>query len=291
MAFPTDARLYHKTRRALVRVAEERSIDLRQNCERLRQRGLHQTGPIHPCPPAQEGTEANPQTANFLGRVIRDIRRKCQAPDESHAKLLALEERIFSQTRNDTNKVYSVHAPVVECIAKGKAHKRYEFGRKVAILHQELDFGHRCAHDNPFDGHTLKQVKRTTGWQPLHGYCDRGDRGAGKEITDTTVHLAGPRKKNMKPGIWRWYARRAAIEPIFGHLKSDNRLELKGKDGDRMNAIPAGCGFDMRKFTRSFLLAYFPPLHFWPEGRPALSKSNGLQPCLCKLRTFSGTTK
>lgn len=70
----------------------------------------------------------------FLGRVIRDIRRKYQAPDESHAKLLALEERIFSQTRNDTNKVYSVHAPVVECIAKGKAHKRYEFGCKVAMV-------------------------------------------------------------------------------------------------------------------------------------------------------------
>lgn len=56
----------------------------------------------------------------------------------------------------------------------------------------------------------------------------------------------------MKPGIWRWYARRAAIEPIFGHLKSDNRLELKGKDGDRMNAILAGCGFDMRKFLGAF---------------------------------------
>jgi IS5 family transposase len=64
----------------------------------------------------------------------------------------------------------------------------------------------------------------------------------------------------MKPGIWRWYARRSAIEPIFGHLKSDNRLErnhLKGKDGDRMNAILAGCGFNLRKLLGAFFLLIF----------------------------------
>ena len=70
------------------------------------------------------------------------------------------------------------------------------------------------------------------------------------------VHLAGKKKKSMKPSIWRWYARRAAIESIFGHLKSDNRLDrnhLKGKDGDRMNAILAGCGFNRRKLLGAFL--------------------------------------
>jgi IS5 family transposase len=61
----------------------------------------------------------------------------------------------------------------------------------------------------------------------------------------------------MKPSLWRWHARRAAIEPIFGHLKSDHRLErnhLKGKEGDRMNAILAACGFNLRKLLRAFFL-------------------------------------
>jgi hypothetical protein len=71
--------------------------------------------------PTQRGTKANPKTENFLGRVIRDIKRKRQTPDESLSNLLALAERILSQTRHDTNKVYSVHAPEVEYTAKGKA--------------------------------------------------------------------------------------------------------------------------------------------------------------------------
>jgi IS5 family transposase len=56
---------------------------------------------------------------------------------------------------------------------------------------------------------------------------------------------------------WKWFKRRSAIEPIFGHLKSDNKLErnhLKGKEGDRINAILAGCGFNMRKLIRAFFL-------------------------------------
>ena len=239
VAFPTDARLYHKTRRALVRVAKERNIDLRQNYERLGKEAFIKQGRYAHARQLKRARKQTRRLRIFLGRVIRDIKRKCQAPDESISSLLTVAERIFSQTRNDTNKVYSVHAPEVECIAKGKAHKRYEFGCKVAMVTSSLKnwvLAIDALHGNPFDGHTLKksleQVKRVTGWKPQHAYCDRGYRGAGKEIIDTMVHLAGPRKKSMKPSVWRWYARRAAIEPIFGHLKSDNRMErnhLKGK--------------------------------------------------------------
>jgi len=117
---------------------------------------------------------------------------------------------------------------------------------------------------NPFDGHTLKsslqQAKHHTGWQPLHAYCDRGYRGVAKEITETEVHLSGKKKKSMKASLWKWFARRSAIEPIFGHLKSDHRLErnhLQGKDGDRMNAILSGCGFNLRKLLRAVFLSIF----------------------------------
>ena len=264
VAFPTDARLYQKTRHALVRAAKERGIDLRQNYERLGKAALLMQGRYAHARQLKRARKQTRKLRIFLGRVIRDIRRKCPSPDESLSKLLTIAERVFNQTRNDTSKIYSVHAPEVECIAKGKAHKRYEFGCKVAMVTSSIKnwvLAIDALHGNPFDGHTLKQsieqVKRITGWQPLHAYCDRGYRGAGKEITDTMVHVAGPKKKSMKPSIWRWYARRSAIEPIFGHLKSDNRLErnhLKGKDGDRMNAILAGCGFNLRKLLGAFFL-------------------------------------
>lgn len=267
VAFPTDARLYQKIRHALVRAAKERGIDLRQNYERLGKEALLMQGRYAHARQLKRARKQTRKLRIFLGRVTRDIKRKCQVPDENLSKLLALAEKIFSQTRNDSNKVYSVHAPEVECIAKGKAHKKYEFGCKVAMVTSSIKnwvLAIDALHGNPFDGHTLKQsleqVKRITGWQPLNAYCDRGYRGAGKDITDTMVHLAGKKKKSMKPGIWRWYARRAAIEPIFGHLKSDNRLErnhLKGKDGDRMNAILAGCGFNLRKLLGAFFLFIF----------------------------------
>jgi IS5 family transposase len=94
----------------------------------------------------------------------------------------------------------------------------------------------------------------------LHAYCDKGYRGVAKAIPETEVHLSGKKKKSMKASLWKWYARRSAIEPIFGHLKSDNRLErnhLQGKDGDRMNAILSGCGFNLRKLIRALFLSIF----------------------------------
>jgi len=211
VAFPTDTRLYHKSRRALMRAAKERDIDLRQHYERLGKESFVKQGRYAHARQFKRARQQTRKLRTFLGRVIRDIRRKCQALDERLSHLLTLAERVFSQRRNDTNKVYSVHAQEVECIAKGKAHKRYEFGCKVAMVTSSIKnwvLAIDALHGNPFDGHTLKQsleqVKRITGWQPLHAYCDRGYRGANKEITDTTVHLTGKKKRSMKPGIWRW---------------------------------------------------------------------------------------
>jgi IS5 family transposase len=288
VAFPTDARLYHKTRRALVRAAKERNIDLRQNYERVGKKAVVMQGRYAHARQLNRARQQTRKLRIFLGRVIRDIKRKCSSPDEPLARLLTLAERVFTQTRHDTNKVYSVHAPEVECIAKGKAHKRYEFGCKVAMVTSSLRnwvLAIDALHGNPFDGHTLQrsleQVKRITGWQPLHAYCDRGYRGAGKDVTDTAVHLPGKRKKSMKPGVWRWFARRAAIEPIFGHLKSDNRLErnhLKGKDGDRMNAILAGCGFNLRKLLGAFFLLIFSELILRLIGGSRCQRAEHLNP-------------
>ena len=272
IAFPTDARLCHKGRRALVKLAKEMNIDLRQNYERTGRKVFIKQGRYASAGQYNRAKKATKKLKTMLGCVIRDIERKCSNPEELLVKALNTARKIFSQKRNDKNKVYSVHAPEVECIAKGKIRKKYEFGCKVSMVSSSKDnwiLAINAVHGNPFDGHTLKdslkQVKQITGWQPLHAYCDKGYRGVAKEVPETEVHISGKKKNSMKASLWKWYARRCAIEPIFGHLKSDNRLErnhLQGKDGDRINAILSGCGFNLRKLLRAFFL-FFSRWLFW----------------------------
>lgn len=119
IAFPTDARLYHKARRRLVKEAKRMGIGLRQSYRRLSKRAfIKQSRYAH----AKQFKRARRETRRlrtYLGRVIRDIRRQCPEPDERFAKLLAIAERIHGQKRHDKNKMYSLWAPEVECISKG----------------------------------------------------------------------------------------------------------------------------------------------------------------------------
>lgn len=264
IAHPTDARLYQKARRRLVKEAKARGIVLRQSFERLGKLTLLlQSRYAH----AQQFRRARRETRKlriFLGRVIRDIRRKCPEPDAALSELLSLAERLRSQKRDAKGKLYAIHAPEVECIAKGKAHKRYEFGCKVSVATTSRDnwvVGVEALHGNPFDGHTLngaiEQVKRITGAIPEHAYCDLGYKGADKTIaTDTHAHIGMKRRRFIPRAEWDWLKRRAAIEPVIGHLKQDNRMGknfLKGTLGDKVNALLAGCGFNLRKLLRAFL--------------------------------------
>jgi IS5 family transposase len=199
-------------------------------------------------------------------------------------KQLALAQRLLKQQRHDKRKLYSIHAPEVECIAKGKVHKRYEFGCKVAMVSTSRDnwiVGIDAVHGNPYDGHTLEaslqQTKRISGWQPGSVYCNRGYRGHPGTIDGTVIHITGRRKKGLSRSAWRWVKRRAAIEPLFSHLKAENRLDrnhLKGKEGDRINAILSGCGYNMRKLLRAFFLlilewVFFDQKRQHTDGKPA----------------------
>jgi len=267
IAFPTDARLYHKARRILVRLAKRRNIDLRQSYERLGKKALIMQGRYSHARQAKRARREQKRLRLYLGRVIRDIERKCQEPDSLLVTMLERAKRIFTQKRDDSNKLYSMQAPEVECIAKGKAHKKYEFGCKVSLVSTSKDnwiVGVQAFHGNPYDGHTLKdalaQAEQMAGWRPGNAYCDRGYRGEPKVIDNTAVHLANRKKKSMKPREWDWFKRRSAIEPIIGHTKSDHRMDrnyLKGEEGDKMNAILAGCGFNLRKLLRAILFWLF----------------------------------
>ena len=204
----------------------------------------------------------------YLGRVIRDIERNCPEPDGKLNSLLAVSSRIHKQQRNDKNKIYSVHAPEVECISKGKAHKRYEFGCKVSVAATSKGgwfLGAMAVHGNPYDGHTLSdalsQVERIAK-PPDHAFVDMGYRGHDYN-GDIEVHVDKRRRGKIAKSLWRWMKRRAAIEPGIGHLKREHRMDrnrLKGKEGDRINAIMSAAGMNfarLLKWAADFLRLVF----------------------------------
>jgi IS5 family transposase len=165
---------------------------------------------------------------------------------------------IFDQKRKDKNKTYSVHAPEVECISKGKAHKRYEFGCKVSVAATSRGgwfVGAMAVHGNPYDGHTLSgalsQIERIA-TRPEHVFVDRGYRGHGYQ-GQVNVHVDKVRRGRTARSLWRWMKRRAAIEPGIGHLKRKHRMDrnrLKGKQGDNVNAILSAAGMNFWKLLK-----------------------------------------
>ena len=267
VTFPTDAKLYQKARTALVKAAKERGIELRQSFTRLGKKAFKKQSNYRHARQMKGANKEMRKLKTYLGRVIRDIARKCQNPDNSLSELLSIANRVYKQKRTDEKKVYSLHAPEVECIAKGKAHKRYEFGCKVSVVSTSKNnwvVGVDALHGNPYDGHTLKgaldQASRLSGYRLEDVYVDRGYKGSQKTVPEANVCIARPSKKGLKRSELRWFKRRSAIEPVIGHMKSDNRMGrnfLSGKDGDRMNAMLAGCGFNMRKLLKALLRTVF----------------------------------
>jgi len=199
----------------------------------------------------------------FLGRVVREIRRKIdgnQALIDVFRRPLWLAERVAAQKRRDPSpKVYSPHAPEVECIGKGKAAKPSEFGCKVTVATTNARAAggqfvvHIDAlHGNPYDGHTLKAaVEAAQAWSGVSAkriYVDKGYQGHGMDRFK--VWRSGTRTPTA---AIRREPPRAAIEPVIGHMKTDGRLDRNcriGKDGDRINAILCGAGHNFRLLLR-----------------------------------------
>jgi IS5 family transposase len=266
IAFPMDARLYHKARGALVRMAKKMGIGLRQSYERVSKLALAKSGRYRHARQMQRARREQKRLRTYLGRVIRDIERKLESQATTeHPKLdqlLEIAKRIHAQQRHDKGKVYSVHAPEVECIAKGKAQKPYEFGVKVGVVSTSKEsfvVGMQSLPGNPYDGHTLEasleQVQKLTGVAPKEAYVDRGYRGHGL-VDAVKVWIAGA-KRGVTVAIKKKLKRRNAVEPVIGHMKSDGRLGrnfLKGVAGDAMNALLCGAGHNLRKILRRLAL-------------------------------------
>ena len=154
-----------------------------------------------------------------------------------------------------------MHEPEVECIAKGKAGKQYEFGNKVSVAVSSRGgwfVGAKSFTGNPYDGHTLdaqmKQVESMIGDQVSEAHVDMGYRGHDYDGA-VTVHVDKRRRGRTLAALWRWMKRRAAVEPSIGHLKNEHRLErnrLKGVAGNAINAILAAAAMNFHKLLGAF---------------------------------------
>jgi IS5 family transposase len=272
IAFPTDARLYQKARCVLVREAKRAGLDLRQSYARVGKRALQKQARYASAQQLKRARRETKRLRTYLGRVIRDLERKAAACDQKLSPLLwqalARASRIQRQERMDKHKLYSMQAPKVECIAKGKEHKKYEFGCKVSVATTSKRgwvVGIKALPGNPYDGHTLKaahaQVAKLTGVQPTELFVDRGYRGAQHHPADAQVYLSG---RKLSGRLKRLLRRRSAIEPVIGHLKQDHRMKrnyLQGQAGDQINALLVGSGFNLRKLLRVFFWLF----RGWPE--------------------------
>ena len=263
--YPTDARLYHRCRDRLVKMARRQGVTIKQSYRHVGKKLLLQSSRYAHARQMKRARACTRKLHTQLGRVTREIERQVTQPSDKLAKLLETAHRICAQQRHDKNKVYSVHEPEVECIAKGKAGKPYEFGNKVSLAATSRGgwlVGAKSFTGNPYDGHTLdtqmKQVGSMIGDRVREAYVDMGYRGHNYDGA-VTVHIDKRQRGRTPLGLWRWMKRRAAVEPSIGHLKSEHRLErnrLKGVAGNAINAVLAAAAMNFHKLLGAFWL-YF----------------------------------
>jgi len=286
ITFPTDTKLHAKVARLAVKIAGQEGLALRQSYVRTVPKLLQAQRGRRTARGRQPALKAARQLKTIAGRLLRELERKLPVGHLWSSKL-AICQKVLTQKRHDKNKIYSLHEPHVYCLAKGKEHKRYEFGSKAALAKGQrhgVFVGALNFEKNTYDGDTaapaLDQIERVALYRPSLGIADRGYRGR-RHCGSTEVITPRPSPKNATPYQRRQarmrFRRRAAIEPRIGHLKSDFRLGrnyLKGIPGDAFNLMMAAAAANFRLWIRRILAALFrfcfPGLH--PSPQPFLPK-------------------
>jgi len=270
--FPTDTQLCHKARQELVKSADTHGVALRQSYVRKSKHAVFLANKYMAARQMLRGRKMIKKVRNYLGRVIRDIERAIAAQPSLAAVFnasLAKARKIYAQTLHpkEPDKIYSWHAPEVECLAKGKAHKKYEFGCKASLASTHKGnfiVGAMAHHGRPYDGHTLgavlAQIEKLTGVKPDEAHVDQGYRGHGIRNEDTEI-IFSRQKRGITAAKRKRQKRRNAIEPIIGHCKNDRKVGprnwLQGTLGDQINAIAMAIGFNIRKILRCIFLWLF----------------------------------
>src|SRR5579883_531526 len=284
IAHPTDARLMHRALVKLVALAQRNGVPLRQSYVRVAKRATLMVGRYSHAHQFKRARKALKFLRTRLGRVIRDISRQIDGKPTLQARfahLLDLAVKVRHQDHRQRGpKVYSLHAPEVECIGKGKAHAPYEFGCKVSIATPataprggQFVLHAKALHGNPFDGHTLgpviKDMEKLTGVETRRIHVDKGYRGH-NHPHKFRVWISG-QVRRVTAAIRREMRRRAAVEPVIGHVKAEHRMDrnyLKGRGGDRINAVLAAAGYNfglLLRWLAALLRAFIALLFATPD--------------------------
>jgi IS5 family transposase len=256
ITYPTDDKLYKKIIKKCWIIANKEGIDLRQSYTRTVKKLSQQQRFKSTKGGAKKARKANKKIKVIAGRLVRDLAHKLPLERLGvYLKPLKLYQRAISQKRSDSNKIYSLHEPDVKCYSKGKEHKKFEFGSKASFLVDQntgiivgaLNFT-ETLHDSKTMPEVLEQYVRLTGKEANEVFADRGYKGMSQYKT-SKIHLPKP-DKNISKAKRKKHSRRAAIEPVIGHLKADYRLcrnFLKGILGDLMNVILAAAAMNFKR--------------------------------------------
>jgi transposase, IS5 family len=284
VAYPTDARLMNRARERLVALAKRKGVVLRQSYARVGKLALIKQQRYAHAKQFKRANRSLRSLKTYLGRVMRDITRKVKGDpylERIFAEPLMLAGRVRAQNKNlrgvkgkpaDADlRVFSLHAPEVECIGKGKPHKPYEFGVKVSMATtlKHSAGGQFITHvkampGKPYDGHTLAtvipEIEAQIGNTIQRIIADAGYKGHNAPAAYRfKVYTAG-QKRGVTEHIRRQMRRRAAIEPVIGHSKNEHRMDrnyLLGSEGDANNALLAAVGYNFRRLLAwlAFLLS------------------------------------
>lgn len=267
ITFPTDSKLHKKIINKCKGIAEQEQLDVRQTYTRtLKKLSVDQRFRNHP-KNKLKARKADKKVKTIAGRLVRELERNLP-PNSIHQNDLELFKQILSQSKSSKGKIYSIHEPEVCCISKGKEHKKYEFGNKASFVKTDTGvivgaLGFR----NEYDGHTLPsvldQVERLRGKAPKKAKVDRGYRGK-KQIGITEILIPSTPKKSdsyyKRKKRSTAHKKRAAIEPIIGHIKSDHRLNrnfYKGVVGDNINIMLAAAAFNFKRMINKWKSSFW----------------------------------
>jgi IS5 family transposase len=267
ITFPTDAKLLNRARVMLVKLAKTHGLELRQGYPKVGKLALMKYQRYAHAKQWNRARRELRRLRTFLGRVIRDIDRQVRSSPSLNTIFrpkLFLAERVHVQKRGQRGpKVYSIHAPEVECIGKGKAHKPYEFGVKVSVATTvqpsrggQFVLAAKALPGSPYDGHTLATViphlQSLIGNEIKRIIADKGYRGHNAPAPHDFRVYVSEQKRGVTATIKRELRRRAAVEPVIGHLKTDHRMDrnfLIGSHGDATNAVLAAVGYNFRRLA------------------------------------------
>lgn len=261
ISFPTDTKLLNRAREQLVDLTSQSGMKLRQTYARVGKHAAFNAGRYAHAKQFKRMRKEVKKLKNYLGRTVRDIERQIGGSldlQEKFTDLLAKSKRLLSQDKKSKDKLYSLHAPEVYCISKGKSGKLYEFGCKVSLVithKQGLALSSQALHENQYDGHildsSLKKAEEIAKAAIEQAFVDKGYRG--HDVKDKQVYISG-QKRGMTATLRKHLKRRSAIEPHIGHMKSEGKLRrnfLKGELGDSLNALLCAIGHNLRLIWRT----------------------------------------